>query len=251
MEREFREIALADLGETWGPKPAERLVQNIKDNGIIVPVVVAEVPDPDGQVTTQLIDGNRRVAAARLAGLTSVPAQVIRGFSPAELAQITVLANSMRATNPVTEWWALDELVQAGSRPNDLARITGLSPPTLKNRMTLADLDGRIFEGLARGDVPPVIAMAAARLPREVQDRLGERFAETGMLRKRDVEAAATMAGDGASEGADETGAAGDVTATLARLARQALALGWSRDTWLRITSEAWEIVTSSEEDQS
>lgn len=71
------------------------------------------------------------------------------------------------------------------------------------------------------------------------------------MLRKRDVEAAATMAGDGASEGADETGAAGDVTATLARLARQALALGWSRDTWLRITSEAWEIVTSSEEDQS
>ena len=35
MKREFREIALEELGETWGPKPAERLVENDRDNGIV------------------------------------------------------------------------------------------------------------------------------------------------------------------------------------------------------------------------
>lgn len=240
MEREFREIALADLGETWGPKPAERLVQNIRDNGIIVPVVIAEVPDEDGQIMLQLIDGNRRVAAARLAGLTSVPAQVIRGFSATELAQITVLANSMRATNPVTEWWALDELVQAGSRPHDLARITGLAPSTLKNRMTLADLDRRIFEGLARGDVPPVVAMAAARLPREFQDRLGEKLVDTGFLRKREVEAAAAIAGGNTPEGAGESAEADDVAGDLQQLAARAIASGMKEAEWRALAIEAF-----------
>lgn len=248
MEREFREIALGDLGETWGPKPAERLVQNIRDNGIIVPVVIAEVPDADGQITLQLIDGNRRVAAARLAGLTSVPAQVISGFGPAELAQITVLANSMRATNPVTEWWALDELVQSGSRPNDLARITGLAPSTLKNRMTLADLDGRIFEGLARGDVPPVIAMAAARLPREAQDRLGEQFVETGVLRKREVEAAAALAGGHVPEDNDADDPADALTEELRKLAARAIASGMSESEWRTLAVEAFATAQAARE---
>jgi len=241
MEREFREIALAELGETWGPKPAERLVQNIRDNGIVVPVVVAEVPDEDGQITFQLIDGNRRVAAARLAGLSTVPAQVIRRFSPAELAQITLLANSMRATNPVTEWWALDELVQAGSRPDDLARMTGLSKSTLQNRMTLADLDVRLFEGLARGEVPPTVAMAASRLPSELQDQLGETFSERGTLRKRDVDMASAIAARSGPDDAGETGKDQDPTEELQVLAARAVAAGMTQGEWLAMAKEAFE----------
>lgn len=241
MEREFREIALAELGETWGPKPAERLVQNIRDNGIIVPVVVAEIPDEDGQITFQLIDGNRRVAATRLAGLSSVPAQVIRGFSAAELAQITLLANSMRATNPVTEWWALDELVQSGSRPDDLARMTGLSKSTLQNRMSLADLDVRIFEGLARGDVPPTVAMAASRLPRELQDQLGEAFSEKGILRKRDVDMAAAAAARTGPGEADETDPGQDLVGGMRTLGARAIAAGMTQGEWLAMAKEAFE----------
>ncbi len=240
MEREFREIALDDLGETWGPRPAERLVENIRDNGIIVPVVVAEVPDRDGEITYQLIDGNRRVASARLAGLATVPAQVISGFSQAELAQITLLANSMRATNPVTEWWALDELVQAGSRPADLSRITGLSRSTLQNRMTLADLDARIFQGLAHGEVPPTVAMAAARLPREIQDQLGEQFANTGMLRKRDVDAAAAVAAGGETESPGEAGPEDAFALELRALAARAIDSGMTETDWRSLTAEAF-----------
>jgi ParB family chromosome partitioning protein len=248
VEREFREITLADLGQTWGPKPAERLVENIRDNGIIVPVVVAEVADEDGEITYQLIDGNRRVAAARLAGLTTVPAQVISGFSPVELAQVTVLANAMRATNPVTEWWALDELVQAGSRPDDLARITGLSKSTLQNRMALADLDPRIFEGLARGEVPPVVAMAASRLPREIQDRLGEIFADRGFLRKREVDAAAAMVDGAALQEADETDTADDLAGELRALATRAIASGMTDAEWQSLAIEAFVAVQAGQE---
>ncbi len=243
MEREIRQVPVGELGETWGPKPSERLVENIRANGIIVPLVVAEVTDADGAISYRLVDGNRRLASARLAELETVPALIVRGHSDPELAQMTVLANSMRATNPVTEWWALDDLVRAGSPERSLAGITGMSKSTLTNRLALADLEPRIFEGLARGEVPPTIALSASRMPREVQEQLGAEFERTGTLRKRQVdEAHAFVNREEGSLG--ESAVADDpvdaLAAALTELAARAAALGWSHEEWVRHASDAW-----------
>lgn len=252
MEREIRQVPVAELGETWGPKPSERLVENIRANGIVVPLVVAEVTDADGAISYRLVDGNRRLASARLAEMETVPAIIVRGHSDPELAQMTVLANSMRATNPVTEWWALDDLVRAGSPERSLAGITGMSKSTLTNRLALADLEPRIFEGLARGEVPPTIALSASRLPREVQEQLAGEFVRTGTLRKRQVDEAhayvsGAEGGGGESQVADDP--AYDLVAGLAELVSRATAVGWTRDEWLKHASDAWIAVGSDEDD--
>ncbi len=251
MELEMRRVPEAELGETWGPKPSERLVENIRANGIVVPLVVAEVADADGAISYRLVDGNRRLAAARLAELETVPALIVRGHSDPELAQMTVLANSMRATNPVTEWWALDDLVRFGSPQRQLAGITGMSPSTLTNRLALADLDSRIFEGLARGAVPPTIALSAARLPREMQDHLGAEFARSGFLRKRQVDEAHAYVNGTAGEGVPEDAVdpADGLVASLTELAIQANALGWTREEWLQHVSDAWKAASSVEDE--
>ena len=254
MEREIRQVPVGELGETWGPKPSERLVENIRANGIVVPLVVAEVTDADGAISYRLVDGNRRLAAARLAELETVPALIVRGHSDPELAQMTVLANSMRATNPVTEWWALDDLVRAGSPERSLAGITGMSKSTLANRLILADLEPRIFEGLARGEVPPMIALSASRLPREVQEQLGAEFERTGTLRKRQVdEAHAYVNGaDGGEGAAQDAGDPADaLAASLGELASRAVALGWSREEWVRQASDAWASAASDEANEA
>jgi len=251
MEREIRQVPVAELGETWGPKPSERLVENIQANGIVVPLVVAEVTDANGAISYRLVDGNRRLAAARLAELGTIPALIVRGYSDPQLAQMTVLANSMRATNPVTEWWALDDLVRSGSPERSLAGITGMSKSTLTNRLALVDLEPRIFEGLARGEVPPTVALSASRLPREIQDQLAAEFERTGVLRKRQVDEAhayvnRTEGNQGDSQVSDDPA---DLLATaLTELASQAVTFGWTRDEWLRIASDAWLTAASDEE---
>ena len=252
MEREIRQLPVAELGETWGPKPSERLVENIRANGIVVPLVVAEIADADGAISYRLIDGNRRLASARLAELETVPALIVRGYSNPQLAQMTVLANSMRATNPVTEWWALDDLVRAGSPERSLTGITGMSKSTLTNRLALADLEPRIFEGVARGEVPPTVALSASRLPREIQDQLGGEFERTGTLRKRQVDEAHAYVnqaeGDrGESQVLDDP--ADVLTAALTELAVQAVTFGWTRDEWLQHAFDAWITAASDEDD--
>ncbi|MBA2248017.1 MAG: ParB/RepB/Spo0J family partition protein [Chloroflexia bacterium] len=254
MEREIRQVPVGELGETWGPKPSERLVENIRANGIVVPLVVAEVTDADGAISYRLVDGNRRLASARLAELETVPALIVRGHSDPELAQMTVLANSMRATNPVTEWWALDDLVRSGSPERSLAGITGMSKSTLANRLTLADLEPRIFEGLARGDVAPTIALSASRLPREIQEQLAGEFERTGTLRKRQVDEAHAFVNreEGSSgEAAALDDPADGLLASLNELAARAVALGWSREEWVQQASDAWASAASDEANET
>lgn len=242
MEREYRTIDLDDLGDTWGPRPADRMVQSVHANGVITPVIVAETTDKDGVVQLTLVDGNRRVAASRAAGLTSIPAVVMRGLSAAELAHVTVIANAMRATNPVTEWWAFDELLTAGSDENDLATISGLSTSTVGNRLLMRELDKSIFEGAARGEIPPTIAMAVARLPKEAQDELAATYDTAGTLRKRDVDAASARYGVGNAD--PET-----VRRDLDKLAARAMTGGMTLETWREAGEDAWASAARDDDD--
>ena len=69
--REQYRKELADEGETDLPGGnGLYLVKSIKDNGVIVPVLVR----PDDEGTYEMISGHRRMHAAKLAGLTTIPA---------------------------------------------------------------------------------------------------------------------------------------------------------------------------------
>ena len=193
MDRDVQieHIAISALGKTWGPRPTTRMVDHVKRHGVLVPVLAARMPDDDGVLAYRIIDGNRRVRAAHEARLTTVPAIVFQDLADKDIAELTIAANTLRTSNPVTEWWAIADLFTEGYDERDLNRRTGITTTAIKSRVRLGELDPRVFAGLVYGKIAPSVAEKVARLPVSGQDRLGELYDTKGRLLSHQVEAEA------------------------------------------------------------
>lgn len=236
-----RDVDVAQINTTVGPSPSDRLVENVKRNGVIVPVILAERPDEDGELHFVIVDGNRRVAAAREAKVASVPARVLQGVSDAEMANLTLLANNFRTSNYVTEFWAMNELQRAGVARDKLPDVIGWTPSTIATREHLSQLDRRLFIGLSEGRISPTVALAAAKLDRDLQERLGDTFQRTRRLTRRDVdEIAPKPAGDLPEIDSDGRVLPEDLQLALVAIARQAVARGIDGEVWAGAAERAF-----------
>jgi ParB family chromosome partitioning protein len=131
------------------------LAASIEEHGIIQPLLVTR--SADGY---QLIAGERRWRAARLAGLATVPV-VVREAAPNEVLELALVENVQRADlNALEEAMAYQELVDRfGLKQEDVARRVGKSRVAVSNTLRLlgaakgvkeALLAGAISEGHAR-----------------------------------------------------------------------------------------------------
>ncbi|MGB3328603.1 MAG: ParB/RepB/Spo0J family partition protein [Thermomicrobiales bacterium] len=243
----FEDVALDAIGTTWGPRPTDRLIDHVRQHGVLVPVLLAESADEDGVLSLRLVDGNRRVAAAREAGLSHIPAIVAPTGDDAAIAELTLAINTLRTNNPVTEWWAIDDLRQAGVRDAAIAEHTGMSPATLKARARYGQLDPRIFSGLVYGRIAPSVVDKAVRLPLEAQDRIGESFQETGALQTWLVEQEAKKYRQPRAGSTPQSPE--DLAFQLDTLASAARTLGLDREAWLAAAADAFERTGDSEDD--
>lgn len=238
-----RQVSLNDIDATVGPRPSERLVESVKRNGVIVPVILAERVNEDGELVHIIVDGNRRIAAAREAGVDAVPARILQRVSDPEMANLTLQSNNFRTSNYVTEFWALNELQRSGVDRQKLAAFTGMTNSTLATREHLAKLDRRLFIGLSEGRIPPTVALAAAKLDREIQEQLAQLFSRNGRLTKQDVDAVTPGKNDpGELPEVDSDGRVlpGDLQVALVALARQARGRGIDADTWAEAAERAF-----------
>ena len=131
---------------------------------MIQPIVVRASTDGG----YELIAGERRLRAARMAGLTDIPA-VVRDSTASELLELALVENVQRADlNPIEEASAYRELIdEFGLTHEMVARRVGKSRVAISNSLRLLDLapetgpaivDGRISEGHGR-------ALAALTIP--------------------------------------------------------------------------------------
>ncbi len=140
------------------------LTASIAAHGVLQPIVVREAADGG----YELIAGERRLRAARAAGMTDIPA-VVRESSTNELLELALVENVQRSDlNPIEEASAYRELVDRfGLSHEAVARQVGKSRVAVSNALRLLDLaqetrqaivDGRISEGHGR-------ALAALTIP--------------------------------------------------------------------------------------
>src|SRR5437868_2822796 len=106
-----------------GPKPSRTFVASIRSFGVVAPVIVKE--DPRGPVDFRgqryaLVDGNRRVMAAREVGLERIPARVLPSLD--DTAALTLALNGSRQDNPVTEYLAIKAFLARGLSESDIAK---------------------------------------------------------------------------------------------------------------------------------
>ena len=125
----------------------EELASTIREHGILTPVVVRRVADG-----FQIIAGERRIRAARLAGLTHVPT-IVRDASDSQVLQIALVENLQREDlNPLEAAEAYQRLVgEFGLTQEELAGRLGRDRSSVANSLRLLRLPKRIREDVAEG----------------------------------------------------------------------------------------------------
>ena len=123
--------------EQFDAKDLDELTASIREHGVIQPLIV--VPGTDGIYT--LIAGERRLEAAKRAGLRTVPA-ILRQASDRELLELALIENIQRAElNPLEEAEAYRQLTEDfGLSHEEVASRVGKSRPAVSNTLRLLQL---------------------------------------------------------------------------------------------------------------
>jgi ParB family transcriptional regulator, chromosome partitioning protein len=148
------------------------LAQSIRANGIIQPIVVRRIADK-----FQLVAGERRWRASKLAGLTEVPV-VIQVIPDDRLLEITLIENIQREDlNPIETAQAFSRMASELSlNAEEIGQRTGKDRTTITNLLRLlalpADLQQLIAERrLSAGHARCLLALPSPDLQREVAEK--------------------------------------------------------------------------------
>ena len=128
----------------------EALARSITECGVLQPILVREFAD--GRY--QIIAGERRFRASKLAGLSEIPAIILDRDDKAT-AQIALIENVQREDlNPIEEAMGYKSLIEEyGMTQEELAERVGKSRPAITNAMRLLDLPENVLTLVATGEL--------------------------------------------------------------------------------------------------
>lgn len=142
----------------------EALAESIRQHGIIQPLTVREMPNG----YYQIIAGERRWRASRLAGLDEVPV-VIMEADDRKAMELALIENLQRQDlNPVEEAQGYDALINRfGMTQEEAAERVGKSRPAVTNALRLLTLTEPVLEKLKNGELTAGHARAILQLKTE------------------------------------------------------------------------------------
>ena len=143
------------------PESLAELITSIKTHGVIQPLVIAETP-----AGFQLIAGERRWRASRLAGLKEVPVKIIK-TSPQGMLEMALVENVQRSDlNPIDRANSFDRLMREFSLTNlEISNRIGKSPSFVSNTLKLLELPDALKDGLISGVIAEGHARALSGIP--------------------------------------------------------------------------------------
>ncbi len=165
-------IDVADIQRgTWQPRTEfdeealAELAESISAQGLIQPILLRARAGG-----YELIAGERRWRAAKIAGLTTIPA-IVRDMDDNTAAAVTLIENIQREDlNPLEEARALQRLqTEFNMTHQQVAESVGRSRASVSNLLRLLDLDTRVADMLATGKIEMGHARALLSLDQEEQ----------------------------------------------------------------------------------
>jgi ParB family chromosome partitioning protein len=146
------------------PQALAELAASISEHGLIQPLIVTQ----QGPERYQLIAGERRWEAARMAGLATVPA-IIKEATPQQVLELALVENIQRADlNPLEEATAYRQLVDEFDLTQEqVAERVGKSRVAVTNTMRLLRLPAEAKQALANGVIREGHARALLSLPNQ------------------------------------------------------------------------------------
>jgi ParB family transcriptional regulator, chromosome partitioning protein len=203
---QLRELSVDDVApnpkqprQVFDDEALEELSHSVKEFGLLQPIVVREnAGDDGGHVTYELIMGERRLRAARAAGLETVPA-IVRDTTDDAMLRDALLENIHRVQlNPLEEAAAYQQLLEEfGATHEELASKIGRSRSQVTNTIRLMKLPVKVQTRVAAGIISAGHARALLGLPDpEAQDALATRIVAEGMSVRATEEAVAMAAAE-------------------------------------------------------
>lgn len=171
--------------KTFDKEKLEALAASIKEHGVIQHIIVNKISDD----RYTIVAGERRWRAARLAGLTEIPA-VIKEYSSKAVAEISLIENLQREDlNPIEEALAYKELSERhGMTQEEISQKLGKSRSAIANSLRLLSLEEELQRYLISGQISEGHARAVLSLEgyelreflinRIIEDNLNVRQAE-------------------------------------------------------------------------
>lgn len=165
--------------QTWDDDTLQELAESIAQHGVLQPILVR--PTPDGRY--QIVAGERRWRASRLAGKTAIPV-IIRSLSDLEAMTFALVENLQREDlNPVDEALGYKKLMEVtGMTQEQTARQVGRSRSAVANSLRLLGLPREALdllreEKITTGHAKAILAIADD----ELRVQVARQVAETGM----------------------------------------------------------------------
>ncbi|WP_116452063.1 ParB/RepB/Spo0J family partition protein [Blastococcus litoris] len=180
--------------QVFDDEALEELTHSVKEFGLLQPIVVRE----NGDGAYELIMGERRLRAARAAGLDTVPA-IVRDTTDDAMLRDALLENIHRVQlNPLEEAAAYQQLLEEfGATHEELAGRIGRSRSQVTNTIRLMKLPVKVQTRVAAGVISAGHARALLGLPDpEAQDALATRIVAEGMSVRATEEAVALAAAE-------------------------------------------------------
>ena len=143
----------------------EELAQSIKENGLIQPIIVRKSPI----IGFELLAGERRFRASKIAGLELVPA-IIKELTDQEMMRQAIIENLQREDlNPIEEAISYQKLVDHGYKHDQIAQFMGKSRPYISNMLRLLHLAPSVQEAVIQNDISSAHARVLVPLDEEEQ----------------------------------------------------------------------------------
>ena len=133
---------------TFDEAALSELAMSLREHGVLQPVVVRETSSG-----FELISGERRWRAAKLAGLTRIPVTIRKDVSDAEMLELALVENVQRQDlDPIERARGFQAIVEAlGITQDEVARKVGLQRASVANHLRLLDLPAPVQDAVSRG----------------------------------------------------------------------------------------------------
>ncbi len=206
----YKEILLKDIQadpnqprKNFSLPEIQELSETILDLGIIEPIIVCPTHKKQENLSKkesiqkspryQIISGERRYRAAKIAGYKRIPA-IIKKTNPMQALELGIIENIQREDlNPIEEATAYQQWIdQTGFKPSALAKKIGKNRSTVTNLLRILKLSTEIKEMIMREELTvglarPLLSIANAKK----QEELGQKAVKEGWnARKMEAEVA-------------------------------------------------------------
>lgn len=170
--------------KSFDKEKLEELAASIRENGIIQPIIVCR-----SELGYKIVAGERRWRAARMAGLSVVPA-IIRELTETQVLQHALIENIQRQDlNPLEEAYALEKLIKEHDMTQEkLAAVVGRSRPAIANTLRLLNLPDKIKGMLMDEDLSAGHARALLAISNQKNQEKAARYIVDRDLSVRETE---------------------------------------------------------------